>query len=72
MKQPHYCWAAIISVGDNIIVTPGSNPTTGFKRSEIVQIQNQDILKQIGHKTINPEQTGIVGAAGKRYGHSKR
>jgi hypothetical protein len=38
---------------------------TGFKWPDITQIQDQDILKQIEHKYVEPEQTRVVGACRK-------
>lgn len=40
-------WIASALVGNTIVVTLGSNPTTGFQWSATAQIQDQDILKQI-------------------------
>jgi len=65
VKQPHYSWVATADVGDNIIVTLGSNLTTGFKWPDTAQIYNQDILTQIDYKFVEPEQTEVVGASGK-------
>jgi inhibitor of cysteine peptidase len=58
-------WIASAHVGDTIVVTLGSNPTTGFKWSDTAQISNPEILKQIDHEFTPPEQTGITGKSGK-------
>jgi inhibitor of cysteine peptidase len=58
-------WIASAHVGDTIIVTLASNPTTGFKWSDTPEMQNPGILKQLDHKYLEPEQNGNVGAFGK-------
>ena len=58
-------WIANAGVGDTIIVTLGSNPTTGFEWSGAAQISNPEILKQVDHKFAPPEQTGALGTSGK-------
>ena len=58
-------WIANAGVGDTIVVTLGSNPTTGFEWSDTVQISNPKVLKQIDHKFAPPEHTGALGASGK-------
>jgi len=58
-------WIASAHIGDTVIVTLGSNPTTGFRWSDTAQVQNKDILKQIDHKCVEPAQTGVIGASGK-------
>ncbi len=52
-------------VGDTLVITLGSNPTTGFIWPDIAQISNQDILKQTDHKFISSSQTEGVGASDK-------
>ena len=61
----HFTWAANTDIGDTIIVTLGSNPTTGFTWPDIAQISNQDIVKQTDHKFVSPGQTAVPGASGK-------
>ena len=58
-------WIASAHVGDTIVVTLGSNPTTGFKWSDTAEIQDQAILRQMDHKYIDPGQTNVVGATGR-------
>ena len=61
------------TIGKEITVAPGdtftvilcSNATTGFKWTETPQISDTDVLMQISHKFEPPENTGMVGAAGK-------
>jgi predicted secreted protein len=60
-------WNTVVSgvyPGVTIVITPGSNPTTGFTWPAIAQVINQDILKYTDHKFIHPGQTGVVGATG--------
>ena len=47
-----------------ITVTLGSNGSTGYQWGEAV-IDNATQLEQTSHKTIEPSQTNLVGAAGK-------
>lgn len=65
IEDEHFNWVANADVGDTVVVTLGSNPTTGFKWPDIAQISNEGILKQTDHKFVSPEQTGVVGASGK-------
>jgi len=64
-KQHHCSLVASIEEGENISVTLGSNPSAGFKWPDIAQIHNQDVIKQLDHKYVEPEQAGFVGASGK-------
>ena len=65
MKDQHFSWVADADVGETVVVTLGSNPTTGFKWPDIAQIGNQEILKQTDHRYVSPQQTGVLGASGK-------
>jgi inhibitor of cysteine peptidase len=58
-------WIANAGIGDTIVVTLGSNPTTGFEWSGAAQISNLEILKQVDHKFAPAEQTGALGTSGK-------
>ncbi|MFC1893683.1 protease inhibitor I42 family protein [Chloroflexota bacterium] len=64
-RDQHFTWAANTDIGDTIIVKVGSNPTTGFTWPDIVQISNQDIVRQTDHKFVSPGQTAVPGASGK-------
>jgi len=64
-EDQHFTWEANADIGDTIVVTLGSNPTTGFTWPDIAQIGNKEILKQVDHTFIPPENTGIVGSSGK-------
>ena len=53
-------WNNLVSgvyLSATIVITLGSNTTTGFTRPEIAQVSNQDLLKQTDHKYIPPDQT---------------
>lgn len=64
MQQQHISEKAEMAVGDSLIVTLCSNPSTGFQWSEMAQISDQTVLEQLGHEFIPPEKAGVVGAAG--------
>lgn len=69
IKDKHFNWVVNTDVGYTVVVTLGSNPTTGFKWPDIAQISNSDILKQTDHKFVPPGQAGVVGASGKDTWH---
>ena len=54
-----------VAPGDTFTVILCSNATTGFKWSVTPQISDTDVMMQISHKFEPPENTGMVGAAGK-------
>jgi inhibitor of cysteine peptidase len=64
-KDKHLNRVANVHVGDTIILTLGSNPTTGFTWPDIVKISNEEILKQTDHKFIRLRQLQNIGASGK-------
>lgn len=65
MENESIKWIANANVGDTIVVTLASNPTTGFEWQDTARIDNQEILKQTEHRYVSPEQSGILGASGK-------
>lgn len=65
IKDKHFNWIADADVGDTVVATLGSNPTTGFKWPDIAQISNEEIVKQTEHRYVAPQETGVVGASGK-------
>ena len=65
LEDQHFDWTANVDYGDTVVITLGSNPTTGFTWPDIVQIGDEEILRQTSHEFISPEQTGTVGSAGK-------
>ena len=54
-----------ITYQGELIVTLGSNPTTGFQWSENPKIADNTVLEQYEHNFLSPEATGVVGASGK-------
>ena len=54
-----------VAVGDSLIVTLCSNPTTGFQWPKSAQISDQTVLEQVDHEFIPPEAKDVEGAAGK-------
>ena len=58
-------WIANAGVGDTIVMTLGSSPTTGFEWSDTAQISDPEISKQVDHKSAPAEQTGALGTSGK-------
>lgn len=52
-----------VPVGSTFTVTLCSNQTTGYRWSELAQISDQSLLRQIDHK-FEPPQSGLIGAAG--------
>jgi inhibitor of cysteine peptidase len=54
-----------VAPGDTFSVILCSNATTGFKWSVTPDISDTDVMMQLSHKFEPPENTGMVGAAGK-------
>jgi len=63
-NHPHIDVVMNAVVGEELTVTLGSNPTTGFQWLEEAEISDESIIKQVGHEYIGPE-TNIVGGSGK-------
>ncbi len=51
-------------MGNKVVVTLCSNPTTGFQWSEKAQIGDPKVLEQKGYKFVEPANTGMVGVPG--------
>lgn len=64
-KQPHISKQMTVAAGNTFTVTLCSNATTGFQWSESAQISDQTVVQQTGHEFMPPENTSLVGAAGK-------
>ena len=64
MEFKHITWEVKVNTGDSVVVTLCSNPTTGFRWSELAQISNQTVLQQTDHRYEPAEQKNIVGGAG--------
>ena len=64
LGDKHFTWNVQVQLGDSLLVTLCSNPTTGFQWSESAQISDESILEQMDHSFTPPEE-GTPGAAGK-------
>jgi len=53
-NQPHIDAVMNAAVGEELTVTLGSNPTTGFKWSEFAEISDESVIKQVSHKFVGP------------------
>ena len=53
-----------VKMGNRVVVTLCSNPTTGFQWSEKAQIGDPRVLEQKSYKFVAPANTGMVGAPG--------
>ncbi len=60
MNTNHITKEVQVPVDSLLIVTLGSNPTTGFQWQESAQIIDQTVLKRTDHKYIAPEAQGNV------------
>ncbi len=53
-NHPHIDVVMNAVVGEELTVTLGSNPTTGFQWSEDAEISDENIIKQVSHKFVGP------------------
>ncbi len=53
-NQPHIDAVMNAAVGEELTVTLGSNPTTGFRWSEDAKISDESVIKQVSHKFVGP------------------
>ena len=53
-NQPHIDAVMNAAVGEELTVTLGSNPTTGFQWSEDAKISDESVIKQVSHKFVGP------------------
>jgi inhibitor of cysteine peptidase len=53
-----------LAVGQKVVVSLWSNPTTGYSWSEQAAIQNNTLMTQLDHKFVAPTDSQVVGAAG--------
>jgi len=51
-NQPHIDAVMNAAVGEELTVTLGSNPTTGFRWSEFAEISDETIVQQTSHKYV--------------------
>jgi predicted secreted protein len=52
--QPHIDVVMNAAVGEELTVTLGSNPTTGFQWSEDAKISDESVIKKVSHKFVGP------------------
>ncbi len=64
MTDKHIVSQVEVGDGGTLIVTLGSNRTTGFQWSETAKVADETVLQQTGHRYIAAE-TSLVGASGK-------
>jgi len=62
-NHPHIDVVMHAVVGEELTVTLGSNPTTGFQWSEYAEISDESVIKQVSHKFVGPE-TDVPGTPG--------
>ena len=63
-NHPHIDVVMHAVLGEELTVTLGSNPTTGFQWSEDAEISDESVIKQVSHKFVGPE-TDVPGTPGK-------
>jgi predicted secreted protein len=63
-KQANIVQDISVKMGNKVVVTLCSNPTTGFQWIEKAQIGDPKVLEQKGYKFVEPASTGMVGASG--------
>ncbi len=61
-NHPHIDVVMHAVVGEELTVTLGSNPTTGFWW-EYAEISDESVIKQVSHKFVGPE-TDVPGTPG--------
>jgi len=64
LNEKHITQTIEVALPGSLIVTLGSNRTTGFQWQENASIGSQAILNQFSHQFVEP-QSGMMGAAGK-------
>lgn len=61
--KPHRAQTVELPAKGKLVVTLGSNPTTGFSWGEKPVVKGEAVVKQTGHKSIGPAKA-IPGAGG--------
>jgi inhibitor of cysteine peptidase len=64
MQESDYTWEANVNEGDTIVISLGSNPSTGYSWTEQPDISEESIVKLIDHEFAATTQTDIAGAPG--------
>ncbi len=65
MNRQHITKKVEITYPRSLVVTLGSNPTTGFQWPENAKIGEETVLEQVEHSFVPPEAAGVVGVAGR-------
>ncbi len=63
-NQPHIDAVMSALVGQELTVTLGSNPTTGFQWSELADIGDETVIQQISHIFVGPGIEKPPGTSG--------
>ena len=65
-NHPHIDVVMHAVVGEELTVTLGSNPTTGFQWSELAEISDETVVQQVSHEFVMSEiaDPPIPGAPG--------
>jgi len=63
-NHPHIDVVMHAVVGEELVVTLGSNPTTGFGWSEEAEISNESVVQQIDHMFVGPGIEEPPGTSG--------
>ncbi len=63
-NHPHIDVVMHAVVGEELTVTLGSNPTTGFGWSEEAEISNESVVQQIDHMFVGPGIEEPPGTSG--------
>lgn len=62
-SKPHRVQTVEVPANGKLVVTLGSNPTTGFSWGKTPEMKGEAILKQTGHRAIGPAKA-MPGAGG--------
>ena len=54
-NHPHIDVVMHAVVGEELTVTLGSNPTTGFQWSELAEISDETVIRQVSHMYVGKE-----------------
>jgi inhibitor of cysteine peptidase len=68
IQNNHSAKTIEINKGDTLVLTLGSNPTTGFSWKEQARISDRTVLEQTQHQYLEPSANAgkpVTGAAGK-------
>ncbi len=63
-NHPHIDVVMHAIAGEELTVTLGSNPTTGFRWSEFAEISDESVIKQVSHKFVGPGIDKPPGTSG--------